>query len=489
MVEARYNYEIEGYMSHHKQFYIDGSWVEPISTHDFNVIDPSNEEAFATISFGTKADVNKAVIAAKRAFQAFRFATRAERIELLEAVFAVYKKRGRDLGLAVSREMGAPLQFALDAQVGIGAAHLKKMIAILKTYPFEFNKGSALIAKEPVGVVGMITPWNWPLNQITCKVAPALAAGCTMVLKPSEVTPLDAIIFAEIMDEAGVPPGVFNLVNGNGQDVGQALASHPDVDMMSFTGSTRAGVLIAKAAADTVKRVQQELGGKSANILFPDVDFDQAVTKGVAGCYINSGQSCNAPTRMFVPVDRQTEAIAIAKREAETYVVGPANAADTTMGPVASQAQYDKIQMLIESGIKEGATLVTGGLGRPAGLKQGYYVKPTVFANVTPEMRIAREEIFGPVLSILSYETPEQAIALAEDTRYGLAAYIQTRDLVYARRVARQLRTGNVYINYPAWDVGIAFGGYKQSGNGRECAEFGLEDYLEIKGILGYEVA
>ena len=476
-------------MSHHKQFYIDGAWVEPVHAHDFNVIDPSNEEAFTIISLGAKADVDKAVIAAKRAFQTFRFATRAERIELLESVFAIYKKRGRDLGLAMSREMGAPLQFALDAQVGIGAAHLKKMIAILKTYPFEYSKGSALIAKEPVGVVGMITPWNWPLNQITCKVAPALAAGCTMVLKPSEITPLDAIIFAEIMDEAGVPHGVFNLVNGNGPEVGQALANHPNVDMVSFTGSTRAGVLVAQAAADTVKRVQQELGGKSANILFPDVDFDQAVTKGVAGCFINSGQACNAPTRMFVPAERQAEAMAIAKRAAEAYVVGPANAADTTMGPVACQAQYYKIQALIESGITEGAKLVTGGLGRPIGLERGYYVKPTVFSDVRPEMQIAREEIFGPVLSILTYETPEQAITMAEDTRYGLAAYIQTRDLEYARRVARQLRTGNVYINYPAWDVGIAFGGYKQSGNGRECAEFGLEDYLEIKGILGYEAA
>jgi aldehyde dehydrogenase (NAD+) len=478
---------MEESMSHHKQFYIDGTWVAPVSAHDFDVIDPSNEEAFATISLGAKADVDRAVIAAKRAFQTFRFATRAERIELLEAVFAVYKKRARDLGLAVSREMGAPQQFALDAQVGMGAAQLKKMIAVLKTYPFESSKGSALIAKEPVGVIGMITPWNWPINQIACKVAPALGAGCTMVLKPSEIAPLDAIIFAEIMDEAGAPHGVFNLVNGDGPGVGQALASHPDVDMVSFTGSTRAGVLVAQAAADTVKRVQQELGGKSANILFPDVDFDQAVTKGVAGCYLNSGQSCNAPTRMFVPADRQAEAIAIAKRAAEASVVGPANAANTTMGPVSSQTQYDKIQALIESGIAQGAKLVTGGLGRPAGLERGYYVKPTVFADVRPGMRIAREEIFGPVLSILPYETPEQAIALAEDTRYGLATYIQTRDLERARQVARQVRTGNVYINYPAWDVGVAFGGYKQSGNGRECAEFGLEDYLEIKGILGYE--
>ena len=318
--------------------------------------------------------------------------------------------------------------------------------------------------REPIGVVGLITPWNWPLNQITCKVGPALAAGCAMVLKPSEIAPLDAIIFAEILDEAGVPRGVFNLVNGDGPTVGQALARHPDVDMMSFTGSTRAGILVAKAAADTVKRVHQELGGKSANILFPDADFADAVRRGVSGCFGNSGQSCNAPTRMFVPRERHDEATGYAKAAAEKYVVGPADAPGTMLGPVVSQVQYDKIQNLIEAGIAEGATLVAGGPGRPNGLNRGYYVRPTVFANVASSMRIAREEIFGPVLSILPYDSVEQAVEEANDSVFGLASYIQTKDLARAREVARRMRTGSVLINDPAWDAGMPFGGYKQSG-------------------------
>lgn len=363
------------------------------------------------------------------------------------------------------------------------------MAEVLKTFQFRRIKGSSLIVKEPIGVVGLITPWNWPLNQITCKVGPALAAGCTMVLKPSEIAPLDAIIFAEIIDEAGVPKGVFNLVNGDGPTVGQALASHPDVDMMSFTGSTRAGILVAKAAADTVKRVHQELGGKSANILFPDVDLERAVTKGVAGCFSNSGQSCNAPTRMFVPRDRHDEAAGYAKKAAEKFTVGPADAPASKLGPVVSQIQFDKIQGLIQSGIDEGATLVAGGPGRPAELNRGYYVRPTVFANVTHDMRIAREEIFGPVLSIMPYDTVERAVEQANDIVYGLASYIQAKDIEKARQVAARMRSGNVYINYPTWDAGLPFGGYKQSGNGREYAEYGLEDFLEIKGIAGYEAA
>jgi len=475
-------------MSHDLQFYIDGRWVDPVVAHSIDVVDPSDETAFARISMGSHADVDKAVAAAKRAFRTFGRTTREERLALLERVIAAYRRRQDDLAEAISREMGAPRSFARDAQVWIGLAHLEKMAEVLRTYSFEHSKGTALVVKEPIGVVGMITPWNWPLNQIACKVAPALAAGCTMVLKPSEIAPLDAIVFAEILDEAGVPPGVFNLVNGDGPTVGQALASHPDVDMMSFTGSTRAGILVAKAAADTVKRVHQELGGKSANILFPDVDFEDAVTKGVAGCFLNSGQSCNAPTRMFVPRDRQDEVVAIARGAAEAYTVGPA-AQDPKLGPVVSQVQFDKIQDLIESGIREGATLVTGGPGRPAGLNSGYFIRPTVFADVTPDMRIAREEIFGPVLSILPYDSVEEALERADDTVYGLASYIQSRDLAKARAAARQMRTGNVHINYPAWDAGVAFGGYKQSGNGREYAEFGLEDFLEIKGILGYEAA
>jgi aldehyde dehydrogenase (NAD+) len=476
-------------MSHELQFYIDGAWVDPVAPKVFDVVDPSSEDVFAQISLGSKADVDKAVAAARRAFLTFGFTSPAERLELLRRIVEVYKKRSNDLALAVSREMGAPRPFALSNQVGIGLSHLEKMVEVLKGFEFKHFKGTSLVVKEPIGVVGLITPWNWPLNQITCKVGPALAAGCTMVLKPSEIAPLDAIVFAEILEEAGVPNGVFNLVNGDGPSVGQALASHPDVDMMSFTGSTRAGILVAKAAADTVKRVHQELGGKSANILFPDVDFSQAVKKGVAGCFGNSGQSCNAPTRMFVPRDRHDEAAAFAKSAAETYIVGAADDVRATLGPVVSQVQYDKIQNLIESGISEGATLVTGGLGRPNGLNHGYYVRPTVFANVSPTMRIAREEIFGPVLSILPYDSVEQAIEQANDTVYGLAAYIQTKDLEKAREVASRMRTGNVHINYPAWDAGMPFGGYKQSGNGREYAEYGLDDFLEIKGILGYAAA
>ena len=476
-------------MSHALQFFIDGAWVDPAVPNRIPVIDPSTEEVTAEVSLGSEADVDRAVAAAKRAFATYGFTSQAERLELLRRVVVAYERRMPDLAEAVSREMGAPRSFELSNQVGIGLAHLRKTVEVLESFAFSEVKGTSLVVKEPVGVVGLITPWNWPLNQIACKVAPALAAGCTMVLKPSEVAPLNAIIFAEVLDDAGVPPGVFNLVNGDGPTVGQAMARHPDVDMMSFTGSTRAGVLVAKAAADTVKRVHQELGGKSANILFPDVDLEAAVTKGVAGCFGNSGQSCNAPTRMFVPRDRHDEAAAHAMAAAEAYRVGPADAPGTDLGPVVSQVQFDKIQDLIESGIREGATLVTGGAGRPAGVNRGYYVRPTVFADVTPEMRIAREEIFGPVLSILPYDTVEDAIRLANDTPYGLAAYVQAKDLDAARSAAARLRAGRVHINYPAWTADVPFGGYKQSGNGREYAEYGLEEFLEIKGILGYAAA
>jgi len=476
-------------MSNVMKFYIDGKWVDPVVPNKFGVVNPSNEEVFEYISLGSKADVDKAVAAARRAFKTFGVSSREDRLDLLHRVIEGYKKRSKDLAEAVSKEMGAPLPFALESQIGIGLAHLQKMAEVLKTYQFEHRKGASLVVREPIGVVGLITPWNWPLNQITCKVAPALATGCTMVLKPSEIAPLDAIIFAEIMHEAGVPAGVFNLVNGDGPTVGQAMSSHPDIDMMSFTGSTRAGIQVAKSGADSVKRIHQELGGKSANILFPDVDFEMAVKKGVAGCFGNSGQSCNAPTRMFVPRDRRDEVARIAKEAAEKFTVGPADDPSTRLGPVVSQVQFDKIQDLIQSGIKEGATLLTGGPGRPAGLNRGYYIRPTVFADVDPEMRIAREEIFGPVLSILTYENVKDVVDLANDTVYGLASYIQTKDVKRAQEVSRQMRTGNVYINYPAWDAGMPFGGYKQSGNGREYAEFGLEDFTEIKGIVGYEAA
>ncbi len=476
-------------MSHELQFYIDGAWVAPLGTATLDVIDPSTEEAYTKIAMGTAEDVNRAVAAAKAAFPSYSQTTREERLALLKKIAEVYQTRYADIAQAISKEMGAPMQLAMQAQAAMGIGHINKMIEVLGKFEFEHLQGTTLIAREPVGVCGFITPWNWPMNQIVCKVAPALAAGCTMVLKPSEIAPIDAVIFAEVLDAAGVPKGVFNLVHGDGPTVGQAIASHPDVDMVSFTGSTRAGIAVAKAAADTVKRVHQELGGKSANILLPDVDLRKAVSKGVTGCFGNSGQSCNAPTRMFVQKDQHEEALAIAKAAAANFKVGPPAAEGTVLGPVVSETQYNKIQKLIQAGIDEGATLVTGGPGRPEGLNRGYYVRPTIFGNVTPDMTIAREEIFGPVLSILSYETEEEAIALANDTVYGLAAYVQSGDLNRARKVASQMRAGTVQVNYPAFDIAAPFGGYKQSGNGREWGEFGLEEFLETKAVIGYGAA
>jgi aldehyde dehydrogenase (NAD+) len=476
-------------MSHALQFYIDGQWVAPSGNKTLDVIDPSTEEAFATIALGEQADVDKAVAAARAAFPAFAATTKAERLALMRRVLDVYKTRHADIAQTLSREMGAPMDLAHKAQAAMGTGHLAKMIQTLEAFEFEEVRGTTLIAKEPIGVVGMITPWNWPMNQIMCKVAPALAAGCTMVLKPSEIAPLNAIIFAEIMHEAGVPKGVFNLVNGDGPTVGEAISRHPDVDMVSFTGSTRAGILVAKAAADTVKRVHQELGGKSANIILDDADLNKAVKLGVESVMRNSGQSCNAPTRMFVPAALHDKAVAIAKATAEPLKVGAPASNDTFLGPVVSEVQYNKIQKLIEAGIKEGADLVIGGSGRPEGLNRGYYVRPTVFANVTDEMTIAREEIFGPVLSILPYQSEDEVVQRANDTPYGLASYVQSGSLDRARKIAAKMRSGNVYINYPAWDAGAPFGGYKQSGNGREYADFGLEEFLEIKGTVGYAAA
>lgn len=476
-------------MSHNLQFYIDGEWVQPSSARTLDVIDPSTEEAIATIALGNEADVDKAVAAARAAFPAFAATSKAERLALMRRLLEVYKSRYADVAETLSREMGAPIELATKAQAGMGTAHLAKMIETLESFEFEEVRGTTLIAKEPIGVVGMITPWNWPMNQIMCKVAPALAAGCTMVLKPSEIAPLNAIIFAEIVHEAGIPKGVFNLVNGDGPTVGEAISRHPGVDMVSFTGSTRAGILVAKAAADTVKRVHQELGGKSANIILDDADLNRAVKLGVESVMRNSGQSCNAPTRMFVPAALHDKAVAIAKAVAEPLKVGAPASNDTFLGPVVSETQYNKIQKLIEAGIKEGADLVVGGPGRPEDLNRGYYVRPTIFGNVTDEMTIAREEIFGPVLSILPYQSDDEVIKRANDTPYGLASYVQSGSLDRARKVAAQMRSGNVYINYPAWDAGAPFGGYKQSGNGREYADFGLEEFLEIKGTVGYAAA
>ncbi len=476
-------------MDHEKQFYIDGAWVEPAAPKLLDVIDPSTEEAFTQIAVGSAADVDRAVAAAQAAFPAYSRTSRAERLDLLRNVLAEYKKRINDIAETLSREMGAPVLFARDSQTATGTGHLQRMIEVLENYAFEWMQGSTLIAREPIGVCGLITPWNWPLNQIVCKVAPALAAGCTMVLKPSEVAPLNAIIWSEVLHAAGVPKGVYNMVQGDGPTVGEAISGHPGIDFVSFTGSTRAGIQVARNAAPTVKRVAQELGGKSANILLPDVDFKTAVTKGVAGVMRNSGQSCNAPTRMFVPLDRHEEVKAIAKAAAETFVPGDPQAKGTVIGPVVSEVQYNKIQRLIESGIAEGAEVVTGGPGRPENLNRGYYVRPTVFANVRNDMTIAREEIFGPVIAILPYKTEADAIQMANDTIYGLAAYVQSADIGHARKVAAQMRAGNVHLNYPAWDTAAPFGGYKQSGNGREYGKWALDEFMEVKAVIGYEAA
>jgi aldehyde dehydrogenase (NAD+) len=467
------------------KFYIDGEWVAPVTPATIDVIDPATEAAFMQISAGSGADVDKAVAAAKAAFPAFSVTPVEERIALLEKILVHYNERYEDIAQAVSREMGAPIAWARNAQAWAGRAHLEATIEALKQYEFESSRGGTRLVKEPIGVCALITPWNWPLNQIVCKVAPAIAAGCTAILKPSEIAPLSGLIFAEAVHAAGVPKGVFNLINGTGPDVGQVMAGHPDVDMVSFTGSTRAGIIVAKTAADTVKRVAQELGGKSPNIILPSADLAAAVATGVSSCFSNTGQSCDAPTRMLVPAARQDEALEIARRTAEEIRVGAPMDADTVLGPVVSKVQFDKIQTLIQAGIDEGATLVTGGVGRPSHLNRGYYVRPTVFGNVKPEMRISREEIFGPVLSVIPYGDVDEAVTIANDTVYGLAAYVQG-DPAEARAVARRLRAGLVNINYPDWDTRAPFGGYKQSGNGREYADFGIHDFLEQKAIVGY---
>ena len=466
-------------------FYIDGQWVAPITPKTLHVINPANEETYGRISLGSRADVDQAVVAARRAFDAYSRTSKQERLALLETIVGVYQKRYGEMVETISREMGAPLGLSKAAQAATGLAHLGEAIRLLKDLSLERMLGTTAIVYEPVGVCGLITPWNWPMNQVTCKVAPALAAGCTMVLKPSEVAPMSALLFAEILHEAGVPRGVFNLVNGDGPTVGEALSAHPGIDMMSFTGSTRAGIAVAKAAADTVKRVSQELGGKSANIILDDADLCRAVTEGVQACFMNSGQSCNAPTRMFVPRAKHDQAIAIARATAEKFKVGDPFAEGTTLGPVVSEVQFKKIQGLIEKGTREGATLVTGGPGRPEGLTRGYYVRPTVFGNVTNDMTIAREEIFGPVLSILPYDTEADAVRMANDTIYGLSGYVQSGSTEHARAVAAQLRTGNVHLNGAGVDFKAPFGGYKQSGNGREWGEHGLEEFLEVKAIMG----
>ena len=472
-------------MDHAKQFYVNGKWIEPVSTDTLDVINPATEEAIETIAMGGPADVDVAVAAARSAFETYSTTSREERLALLDRIIEVYKTKIGEMAGIISQEMGAPLWMAKRAQATAGIGHFMTARKVLAEFEFEKEMGTTLVVREPIGVCALITPWNWPINQIACKVAPALAAGCTMVLKPSEVAPLNAILFAEILDEAGVPAGVFNLVNGDGVGVGAPLSAHPDVDMVSFTGSTRAGVEVARAAAPTVKRVSQELGGKSANILLDDADFAAVIARDVAGMCNNSGQSCNAPTRMLVPAARMDEAAAIAAAAAGSIVVGSPTEDSSKIGPVVSGVQYARIQTLIEKGIAEGAKLEVGGPGKPEGLETGYFVKPTVFSHVSNDMTIAREEVFGPVLVMIGYEDDADAVRIANDTAYGLSGYI-SGSADRAKAMARKIRSGNVHLNGASGDLNAPFGGYKQSGNGREWGEFGMEEFLETKAILGY---
>jgi aldehyde dehydrogenase (NAD+) len=466
-----------------RKFYINGEWVDPTHSNDLDVENPASEEMIATISLGGQTDVNLAVAAAKRAFASYSQTSVDERIALMEKLLQLYMERYDEISVAISVEMGAPISFATAAQADTGRGHINAALEALKQFEFERQVGNTRIVKEPIGVCGFITPWNWPINQISCKVAPALATGCTMVLKPSEIAPISGYLFSEIMHQAGFPAGVYNMVNGDGPNVGAVIAGHPDVDMVSFTGSTRAGILVAQAAAPTVKRVTQELGGKSPNIIFEDADLESAVSGGIINMMSNTGQSCNAPSRMLVQSSVYDQAVEIAKKTAESVVVDQPSSEGWHIGPLSSRVQFDKVQGLIEKGIAEGAKLVTGGLGKPEGFDSGYFVKPTVFAGVNNQMEIAREEIFGPVLTMIPFDTEEQAIEIANDTPYGLAAYFSTSDEERARRVAGQLRAGMVSVNSASQDYAAPFGGYKQSGNGREWGEFGFDDYLEIKGI------
>ncbi len=466
------------------KFYIGGEWIDPATANPQPVENPATEETIGHISFGTAADVDKAVAAARKAFETWQFSTREERLGLLRKVLAGIEERREELAETVSAEMGAPMSLASGPHVALLSGHCQTAIEILETFEFERHDGETLHLIEPIGVVGMITPWNWPLNQIACKVFPALATGNTMILKPSEIAPFNACIFAEIMDKAGVPAGVFNLVNGDGMGVGTAMSGHEDIDMISFTGSTRAGIAIAENAAPTVKRVGQELGGKSPNIILDDSAFTRSVARGTTAMMGNSGQTCTAPSRMLVPHARMEEAKTAAHEAAEKVIPGDPKG-NSTIGPVVSRAQWEKIQGLIEDGVNEGATLIAGGPGKPEGLETGHYVKPTVFADVTNDMKIAREEIFGPVLAIIGYEDYDEAIRISNDTEYGLASHIMGEDIDTAKRLARKIRAGRVSIN-GGYDMHAAFGGYKKSGNGREWGKFGFDEFTEVKAVMGY---
>ena len=477
-------------MQRKTDFYIDGKWIAPAVARELEVINPADEQPFAVISLGSAADVDKAVAAAKRAFPSWSRTPHAERVDAVERLLAAYNRRASDMAKAISDEMGAPIRLAIEEQAAAGSYHIKNFIRALKAFEFEHpldeRNPQERILHEPIGVCGLITPWNWPMNQVALKVVPAVGVGCTVVLKPSEIAPISSVVFAEMMDEAGFPAGVFNMVNGDGPGVGEAMSRHPDIDMMSFTGSTRAGVAVTKASADTIKRVTLELGGKSPNLVFADADVEDAVVRGLNHCFENTGQSCNAPTRMLVEKPVYERAVEIAERHTKTVKVGnPAEDGDH-IGPLSSEVQFNKVQGLIEVAIKEGARLVAGGLGRPEGFNRGYYVRPTVFADVNNQMTIAREEVFGPVLAMIPFETEEEAVEIANDTPYGLSSYIQSGDPERVRRVARQLRAGMVQVNGTGRAPGSPFGGYKQSGLGREGGKYGIEDFLEIKAVSGW---
>jgi len=470
-------------MKDYRQFYINGNWVNPTAACDFPVINPATEQAIATISLGSSYDVDIAVTAARHAFSSFGKSSIEYRISLLEALLKQYMARYDEMAHAISLEMGAPIDLAINAQADCGKGHIESTLAALKEFEFERPLGNATIVKEPIGVCGFITPWNWPINQIACKVAPALATGCTMILKPSEIAPLSAQLFSQMVHDAGYPAGVYNMVHGDGMGVGSAISAHKDIDMVSFTGSTRAGIAIAKSAADTVKRVAQELGGKSPNIILDDADLSSAVARGVRGCMSNTGQSCNAPTRMLVAASQFQHAVEIAKSTLASIQVGDPTQKGKHIGPLVSEMHFDKVQSMIQMGIDEGATLLGGGVGKPEGFETGYFCKPTIFTDVNNEMAIAREEVFGPVLVMIPYADEAEAISIANDTPYGLAAYIQSEQPQRAQKVAREIRAGMISINGGAHHYTSPFGGYKQSGNGREWGEFGFDDFLEIKSI------
>ena len=475
-------------MREYLKFYIDGRWTDPAQARTLDVTNPATEEVCGRISAGSAADVDRAVAAAREAFETWSWSSREDRLALLERIVVEFGKRVGDMAEAITEEMGAPAWLAQGTQAPIGINHFKSAIKVLESYEFEEDRGTSHIVKEPIGVCGFITPWNWPIHQICAKVAPALAVGCTIVLKPSEIAPFSGQIFAEILEAAGTPPGVFNLVQGEGPVVGAAIAAHPGVDMVSITGSTRAGVEVSRAAAPTLKRVHQELGGKSPNIVLDDADLTPAITGSINGVMQNSGQSCRAPTRMLAPNHLVDQVCAIAKEVAESWTPGDPTG-NARMGPVVSQAQWDKVQGLIQSGLDDGAKLVTGGLGRPDGLDKGWFVKPTVLRDVTNDMAVAREEIFGPVLVVLGYETEADAIRIGNDTDYGLAGYVQSKDLDRARRVARKIRAGYVSLNNAGLDLNVPFGGYKHSGNGREFGDYAFSEFLEAKSVLGWNPA